>query len=95
DKWSLAPAYDLAYSYKPGSKWVNSHWMSLNGKREDFTRKDFYSLEKLSPAFSQRKVDAIIDETIEHLSSWRQLAKEWETSKTLLEEIDTHLRLNI
>ena len=30
DKWSLAPAYDLAYSYKPGSKWVNSHWMANN-----------------------------------------------------------------
>ena len=23
DKWSLAPAYDLTYSYKPDSKWVN------------------------------------------------------------------------
>ena len=41
DKWGLAPAYDLAYSYKPGSKWVNSHWMSLNGKRDDFVRADF------------------------------------------------------
>src|SRR5690606_19280388 len=58
-KWSLAPAYDLAYSYKPGSKWVNSHWMSLNGKRDDFTRDDFYSLEKLSPLFTRRKIDRI------------------------------------
>ena len=55
DKWSLAPAYDLAYSYKPGSKWVNSHWMSLNGKRDKFTRSDFYSLKKLSPIFSKKK----------------------------------------
>lgn len=45
DKWGLAPAYDLAYSYKPGSKWVNSHWVSLNGKYDDFVRADFYSLE--------------------------------------------------
>lgn len=28
-QWSLAPAYDLPYSYKPGSKWVNNHWMSF------------------------------------------------------------------
>ena len=83
DKWSLAPAYDLAYSYKPGSKWVNSHWMSLNGKRDKFTRSDFYSLEKLSPIFSKKKIDDIIDATIEHISTWRQLAEEWDVPKTL------------
>ena len=95
DKWSLAPAYDLAYSYKPGSKWVNSHWMSLNGKRDKFTRSDFYSLEKLSPIFNKKKIDDIIDSTIEHVSTWRQLAKEWDVPKTLIDEIQENLRLDI
>tara|TARA_B100000519_G_scaffold58143_1_gene48617 strand:- start:874 stop:2184 length:1311 start_codon:yes stop_codon:yes gene_type:complete len=95
DKWSLAPAYDLAYSYKPGSKWVNSHWMSLNGKRDRFTRSDFYRLEKLSPIFSKKKIDDIIDATIEHISTWRQLAEEWDVPKTLIDEIQENLRLDI
>ncbi|ELP6987390.1 type II toxin-antitoxin system HipA family toxin [Vibrio vulnificus] len=95
DRWSLAPAYDLAYSYKPGSKWVNSHWMSLNGKRDNFTRSDFYSLEKLSPIFNKRKIDDIIDTTIEHVSTWRQLAEEWDVPKTLIDEIQENLRLDI
>jgi len=95
DKWSLAPAYDLAYSYKPGSKWVNSHWMSLNGKRDNFTRSDFYSLEKLSPVFNKKKIDDIIDATIEHVSTWRQLAQEWDVPKTLIDEIQENLRLDI
>lgn len=95
DKWSLAPAYDLAYSYKPGSKWVNSHWMSLNGKRDNFTRSDFYSLDKLSPVFNKKKVDEIIDATIEHVSTWRQLAEEWDVPKTLIDEIQENLRLDI
>ena len=95
DKWSLAPAYDLAYSYKPGSKWVNSHWMSLNGKRDKFTRSDFYSLEKLSPIFNKKKIDHIIDATIEHISTWHQLAKEWDVPKTLIDEIQENLRLDI
>lgn len=95
NKWSLAPAYDLAYSYKPGSKWVNSHWMSLNGRRDDFSRADFYSLEKLSPLFSKKKINDIIDETIEHVSSWHQLAKEWNVPKTLNEEINSNLRIDI
>lgn len=94
EKWSLAPAYDLAYSYKPGSKWVNSHWMSLNGKRDSFTRSDFYSLEKLSPMFSKNKIDNIINETIEHVSSWPQLAKQWDVPNTLVEEINANLHLN-
>lgn len=95
DKWTLAPAYDLAYSYKPGSKWVNSHWMSLNGKRDNFTRSDFYSLEKLSPIFNKRKIDDIIDTTIEHVSTWRQLAEEWDVPKTLINEIQENFRLDI
>lgn len=95
DKWSLAPAYDLAYSYKPGSKWVNSHWMSLNGRRDNFTRSDFYSLEKLSPVFNKKKIDDIINATIEHVSTWRQLAEEWDVPKTLIDEIQENLRLDI
>ncbi|EGR1892947.1 type II toxin-antitoxin system HipA family toxin [Vibrio vulnificus] len=95
DRWSLAPAYDLAYSYKPGSKWVNSHWMSLNGKRDNFTRSDFYRLEKLSPIFNKRKIDDIIDTTIEHVSTWRQLAEEWDVPKKLIDEIQENLRLDI
>jgi len=46
---------------KKGSKWVSSHWMSLNGKRDNFTRKDLYSLEKLVPNFTQKRIDKIID----------------------------------
>lgn len=95
DQWQLTPAYDLAYSYKPGSIWVNSHWMSLNGKRDEFCRDDFYSLEKLSPLFSKRKINTIVDETIEHVSSWRHLAKEWDVPPSLIKEIDSNLRLSI
>jgi serine/threonine-protein kinase HipA len=94
-KWALAPAYDLAYSYKPGSKWVNSHWMSLNGKRDNFTRADFYSLEKLSPLFSKNNIDSMIDETIEHASNWPTLAREWGVPPSLIEEINNNLRLDL
>ncbi|VAW50016.1 Toxin HigB / Protein kinase domain of HipA [hydrothermal vent metagenome] len=55
-------------SYKKGSQWVNSHWMTLNGKRDHFVRKDFYLLEKLSPFFTRKKIDHILDEVIEQVS---------------------------
>ena len=67
----------------------------MNGKRDKFTRSDFYSLEKLSPIFSKKKIDYIIDATIEHISTWHQLAKEWDVPKTLIDEIQENLRLDI
>jgi serine/threonine-protein kinase HipA len=93
--WQLTPAYDLAYSYKPESHWVNSHWMKLNEKRDDFTRKDFYSLERLSPIFSKRKIDQIIEETTEHVSRWNDLAAEHSVPHSLLKLIGSNLRLTI
>jgi serine/threonine-protein kinase HipA len=94
-KWKLAPAYDLAYSYKPGSPWVNSHWMTLNGKREDFTRDDFYAFERVSPLFSKGKINAIIDETLEHVSNWKKLAREHGVPKKLTQLVASNLRLKL
>jgi serine/threonine-protein kinase HipA len=95
NKWQLAPAYDLAYSYKPGSKWVNSHWMTLNGKREDFTRNDFYTLEKISPLFSKRHLDRVINETVEAVAQWPLLARVQEVPDSLIAEVNGNLRLKL
>lgn len=95
NKWQLAPAYDLAYSYKPGSKWVNSHWMTLNGKREDFTRNDFYALEKISPLFSKRNLDRVIDETVDAVAQWPLLARDQEVPDSLMAEVSGNLCLKL
>lgn len=95
NQWVLAPAYDLAYSYRPGSPWVNSHWMTISGKREGFDRNDFYAFEKLSPIFTRKRINEILDETIEHVSSWRNLAKENEVPKSLIDEVESNLRLHL
>ncbi|MBD8511239.1 type II toxin-antitoxin system HipA family toxin [Photobacterium sp. CAU 1568] len=94
-EWTLAPAYDLAYSYKKGSKWVNSHWMSLNGKRDNFTREDFHQFRKLSPLFTREKVDSILDSTIEHVSTWRSRAQDNGVPESLIQEVGANLRLKI
>jgi len=93
NQWALAPAYDLAYSYKPGSRWINSHWMSLNGKRDHFTRSDFYTLEKLSPLFSREKINRVLDETISQVAQWQTLAREHHVPESLIDEVEGNLRL--
>lgn len=94
-RWRLAPAYDLAYSYKPGSKWVNSHWMSLNGKREDFTRDDLYSLQHVSRMFTRKKIDRLIEEVAAAISQWRCLASEHEVPKGLIDEVESNFRKDL
>tara|TARA_R110000868_G_scaffold224304_2_gene476247 strand:+ start:785 stop:2104 length:1320 start_codon:yes stop_codon:yes gene_type:complete len=95
NKWQLAPAYDLAYSYKPDSHWVSKHWMTLNGKQDNFTRNDFYSFEKLSPIFSKRNIDNILNQTIEAVSRWDKLASEQDVPNTLIKEVRHNLRLSL
>jgi serine/threonine-protein kinase HipA len=94
-QWKLTPAYDLAYSYKPESPWVNNHWMRLNGKQDNFTREDFYSFRKLSPIFTKRKIDRVIEETTEHFSTWKSLVAEHGVPPALLKLIGSNLRLTI
>ena len=71
-RWELAPAFDVAFSYKPGSPWVNAHQLSLNGKRDDFTLQDL-----LSPAASfLKEARQIIEEVATIVAQWPQYAQE-------------------
>ncbi len=94
-EWRLAPAYDVAFSYKPGSKWVNSHWMTINGKRDGFGREDFYSFQSLSSLFSKRKVDQILNEVIASVSNWPELARQNGVPETFAQFITENLRLSL
>lgn len=90
-QWKLAPAFDIAYSYKPGSPWVNSHQLSLNGKRDHSTREDL-----LIPAASFKKeANLIIDEVIEVVSQWPEFAKTAGVFPAFTAEIQKNLRLKI
>jgi len=69
--------------------------MTLNGKRDEFTREDFYSLERVSPLFTRNHINETIDNTLEQVSRWRQLAVENSVPELLITEIEGNLRLGI
>lgn len=93
-QWRLSPAYDVAFSYKPGNPWVEQHWMSLNGKRSGHTRTDFYALANAQlPRVERDEIDAIIDNVINSVSQWRELATEHGVPKALADSINSHLKL--
>lgn len=94
-KWRLSPAFDLAYSYKKDSPWVNSHQMSVNGKRDNFTRKDIQQVATLIGNFDLKEVNLIVDEVISVVSDWDKYAKRAEVFDYFSSEIKKNHRLSL
>ena len=88
-RWELAPAFDIAFSYKPGSPWVNAHQLTLNGKRDEFTLQDL-----LSPAASfLKEARQIIDEVVAIVAQWPRYAQEAGVSSPFARHIQQCHRL--
>ena len=81
-RWSLAPAFDVTYSYNPAGAWTATHQMTLNGKRDGFTLADFTACAK-SALMKRGRAAAIIGEVQSAVARWpefaaaAQLAEEW------------------
>ena len=71
--WHLAPAYDVTFAFDPDSIWLRQHQMSINGKRERIDREDLLTV---ADAMSIKKAEAIIDEIVKGVKTWKQCAKE-------------------
>lgn len=90
--WSLAPAYDLTYSYRPNSKWVSRHQMSMQGKRDHFTLEDFKECGKRVHLVRGR-AQAIVEELSDAVQAWKQIAHEVGVEKETMEYIYKQFRL--
>lgn len=73
-EWSLAPAYDVTYSYNPYGRWTSSHQMSMNGKRDGFTREDFRECAR-AVSLKRGRADAILDEVVAAVRRWPHFAE--------------------
>ena len=74
-KWSLAPAFDMVYSFNPNGKWTSSHQMTLNGKQDGFTMNDF-KLCARTASMVHGQFKTIVDEVIKVVSHWKDYADE-------------------
>ena len=73
--WHLSPAYDITFAYNPDNIWLRQHQMSINGKRLDITRADLLAVAK---DMNIKKADAIIDEVVAGVKTWKKCAKKAE-----------------
>jgi serine/threonine-protein kinase HipA len=71
--WSLAPAFDVIYSFQPTGKWTSVHQMTLNGKRDGFTIEDFNQCASVI-SMKRGRAEKIVAEVSDVVSRWRAYA---------------------
>ena len=91
-EWRLSPAYDLTYSHNPAGKWTNQHQMSINGKRDHFTRQDLLAVGE---SISVPRPGNIIDEVAEAVSQWPDYARDSGVEESVMEEIRRNQRMEL
>lgn len=72
-RWSLAPAYDITFSFNPSGKWTASHQMTINGKRSNITLEDFNACAEAA-SMKKGRAKSIIEEVRQTISRWRDYA---------------------
>ena len=90
--WSLAPAFDLTYSYDPQGMWTSTHQIRLSGKQDGFTRDDLLRFANFCDV-KDKMANEIIDKTCESFSSFKPKAQKLDIDNDLIKLIDGNLRL--
>ena len=90
--WYLSPAYDVTWSYMPGNFWVDSHQMSINGKRDNFVVADLLSV---GSQIKGLKAKQIIREVHEAVMQWPVIAAKVGVSSVMIDAIAKTHRLDL
>ena len=72
-EWSLAPAFDVTYSFNPAGARTGTHQMTLNGKRDGFTREDFVLCAR-SALMKRGRATTILEEVQTAVNRWPKFA---------------------
>ena len=92
-EWSLAPAFDVTYSYNPSGAWTAMHQMTMNGKRDGFTLADFETCAKAA-VMKRGRAAAILDEVVAAVEQWPKFAEKAKLTEKLQGEIHKVQRLS-
>jgi serine/threonine-protein kinase HipA len=93
-RWSLAPAFDMTYSFNPAGQWTATHQMTVNTKRDGFTLADLDACAK-SASMKRGRAKTIAAEVIAAVSNWKQFAAEAGVPTDWQDQILSTLRLNL
>ena len=92
-QWSLAPAFDVTYSYNPSGAWTATHQMTLNGKRDEFTMADFETFAK-SSLMKRGRAGAIVEEVQAAVARWPEFAEQAKVAEEWRDKIQKTHRMD-
>jgi serine/threonine-protein kinase HipA len=92
--WSLAPAFDVTYSYNPAGTWTHQHQMTLNGKRDGFTLEDLQACAKTA-LMKRGRAETIHAEVRAAVARWPEFADEAKVAPAWRDQIRQALRLTL
>tara|TARA_R110002050_G_scaffold275571_1_gene420371 strand:+ start:386 stop:1696 length:1311 start_codon:yes stop_codon:yes gene_type:complete len=87
-KWELAPAYDLCFSFDPSNHWVSQQTLSVNSKRLHINETD---LLKVGKENSIKKAAQIIAEINAVVLNWPKYAEKASVQQRLTDYIEMNL----
>lgn len=87
--WNLSPAYDLTFSYNENYNRITTHFLSINGKNDNF---DLEDLLQIANEYSIKKPKNIIREINESFKDWSKIALDLDISKKTTDYIGSKLK---
>lgn len=91
--WRLSPAYDMTFSYRENSIWVNAHQMLINGKADHITKDDLIKVAEkagLKVSEAEKNIQQVKDAVLK----WDEFAKEAGVSKVNAKQIKAFFNLD-
>lgn len=88
-KWELAPAHDICFSYDPQNIWVNQQTFSINGKHIGIKEEYFLKIAKEN---NIKKTKIIIQEINEVVKQWETFAIKAKVARKLSNYMLQYLR---
>ncbi len=92
--WSLSPAYDVVWAWRPGNPWLGSHQMSINGRRDGFSVADLRAVAAVA-GLRRGRAEAILAEVSEVVAGWPGIAAEVGVAEQMAEQIGRSHRLQL
>ena len=91
-RWSLSPAFDVTYSFNAAGQWTASHQMTMNGKRDNFSKEDFKACARAA-SMKRGRAETIVNEVMETVLRWRDYADSAGVSPVWRDHIQDTLRV--
>jgi serine/threonine-protein kinase HipA len=93
-RWSLAPAFDVTYSYNPAGTWTATHQMTMNSKRDGFTLADFRTCAQ-NALMKRGRAEALVEEVRAAVAKWPEYAERAQVTSLWRKQIQQNFRLKL